>query len=262
MKALNVEIQKNVQVSDRYWHMVIYSPELASITSAGEFYHIRCSEQDYPFLRRPFSIYRINKDEGTLEFLYLIKGAGTKKLTDKTSGEKVNILGPLGEGFTLNAEWNTILLVARGVGIATLAALAQEAGEKGIRCVAILSARKKDDLLATEELQSLGAEVHKVTEEDGTSDVKNVEYLLEKIMDEYTIDAAFTCGSKRLSKLLQNITTAHNIYSEIALEENMGCAMGVCYACVCDIVEGGEIKSVRVCREGPVFNLEKVVLDR
>jgi dihydroorotate dehydrogenase electron transfer subunit len=80
-------------------------------------------------------------------------------------------------------------------------------------------------------------------------------------MAENDIKAAFTCGSKRLSKLLQEVVKEKQIPAQIALEEHMGCAMGVCFACVCDLKEeDNSIHSVRVCKEGPVFELAKVVL--
>lgn len=260
MEVNQLNILSNIQVSARYWHMVVEAPELVHHIEPGQFFNILCGEPTFPFLRRPFSIYRINKDEGTIEFLYLVQGAGTKKMTEFQTGEKVDILGPLGVGFTLEEEWETVLLLARGVGIATLAALAQEAANQHKKCVAILSARSHNDLLATETLQGLGAEVYKVTEEDGTSDVENVEKLIEQIVSEQKIDAAFTCGSKRLSKLMQQVTRKHSIPGQIALEENMACGMGACFACVCDIQDENETLSVRVCTEGPVFDLEKVVM--
>ncbi|USG67618.1 dihydroorotate dehydrogenase electron transfer subunit [Brevibacillus ruminantium] len=260
MKQGNMRILSNRQVSDRYWHMIVDASGLDAEVYPGQFFNIRCSEETYPLLRRPFSIYRINRSAGTLEFLYLVKGLGTKRLTERKAGETVDIFGPLGTPFTLQEDWKTVLLIARGVGIATLAALAQDAAERGIRAAAILSARSQNDLLATKTLQGFGADVYKVTEEDGNSDVVSVRLLLEKILERHKIDAAFTCGSKRLSRLLQEVTAVHQIPAQIALEEHMGCAMGVCFACVCDVREGETLKTVRVCKEGPVFPLEKVVL--
>lgn len=260
MKNSTLKILSNVKVSERYWHMALEASSIVDEITAGQFFNIKCGDKTFPILRRPFSIYRINKDERTIEFLYLVKGEGTIELTKLKAGEHIELLGPLGNGFRLEETWSTILLLARGVGIATLAALAQEANEMNIKCVAILSARINNDLLATETLQSLGAEVYKVTEEDNTSDVENVEKIINEIIQTHRIDSAFTCGSKRLSKLLQRKSKEFNIPSQIALEEHMGCAMGVCYACVCDIKENDEIKSVRVCHEGPVFGLEKVIL--
>ncbi|MBO1003845.1 dihydroorotate dehydrogenase electron transfer subunit [Pseudogracilibacillus auburnensis] len=260
MQVNKLEVLSNVKVSERYWHMIVDSQELTNQIEPGQFFNIKCADDSFPFLRRPFSIYRINKEDGTIEFLYLVKGLGTVKLTEVKAGETVDVFGPLGVGFSLAKEWDTILLLARGVGIATLAALAQEAAKQNIKCVAILSARSNNDLLATETLQGFGAEVYKVTEEDGTSDVDNVEIIMEQIFKEHDVKAGFTCGSKRLSRLMQKVTQEKNIPAQIALEEHMGCAMGVCYACVCDVQHGDKIESVRVCKEGPVFDLDKVVL--
>jgi dihydroorotate dehydrogenase electron transfer subunit len=260
MTVRNLKVLSNAQVSERYWHMVVDSSSMEEGVIPGQFFNIKCGHAMDPFLRRPFSIYRINKEERTLEFLYLVKGAGTQVMTRMAPGEPLNVLGPLGQGFTLEEGRDTILLLARGVGIATLAALAQEASAKGVKCVAILSARSGNDLLATEALQSLGAEVYKVTEEEGTSGPEHVQALIRNILKEHNIQAAYTCGSKRLSKLLQTLLREYGIPGQIALEEHMGCAMGVCYACVCDIREDHAVHSVRVCLEGPVFDLGKVVL--
>lgn len=260
MAARVLKVLSNVQVSERYWHMVVDSSALDEEVNPGQFFNIRCGEAVDPLLRRPFSIYRINKQEKTLEFLYLVKGAGTQRMTRIQAGEGLDVLGPLGQGFTLIEERDTILLLARGVGIATLAALAQEAAERGIRSIAILSARSRNDLLATQTLQSLGAEVYSVTEEEGNSDPEHVQELIDRIMERHAVKAVYTCGSKRLSSMLQRLTAERGIPGQIALEEHMGCAMGVCYACVCDIREADELHSVRVCLEGPVFDLQKVVL--
>src|SRR5690625_58526 len=260
MYVKQLEILSNVKVSERYWHMVVDAEEFTSEITSGQFFNIKCIDESFPFLRRPFSIYRINQDTQTIEFLYLVKGLGTIRLTEKKIGEKLDVFGLLGVGFTIEKEWDTILLLARGVGIATLAALAQEAAEKNIQCVAILSARSKNDLLAAKTLQGFGAEVYKVTEEEGTSDVESVEKIMTKIYHDHDVNAGFTCGSKRLSKLMQRMTMERSIPAQIAVEEHMGCAMGVCYACVCDVEINNKIEPLRVCKDGPVFELDKVVL--
>jgi dihydroorotate dehydrogenase electron transfer subunit len=260
MTVNKLKVLSNIQVSERYWHMVVDSSAIKEPIKPGQFFNIKCADELTPFLRRPLSIYRINKQEQTIEFLYLVKGLGTQKMTEIAAGEEVDVLGPLGEGFRLSDGWDTILLLARGVGIATLAALVQEASESQVKCIAILSARSQNDLLAAETLEGFGATVYKVTDEDGTSSVEDVHELMKKIMSENDVKAAFTCGSKRLSRLMQTITGEYQIPGQIAMEEHMACAMGVCYACVCDIKEEDTVRSVRVCKEGPVFDLQKVVL--
>lgn len=259
MKVAKLQVLSNQQVSHRYWHMIVDASELQEKVEPGQFFNIRCADEWNPLLRRPFSIYKINPH--TLEFLYLVKGLGTRRLSQIKAGETVDVFGPLGVGFTLKENGGPILMLARGVGVATLAALAQKASERQIDSVAVISARTKNDLLAAESLESYGTKVYKVTEEEGNSSVPHVRQLLENIFREHEIRAGYTCGSNRLSRLMQEMAKERGIYAEVALEENMGCAMGVCFACVCDIQEPeGSIRTVRICREGPVFSLDKVVL--
>ncbi|QKS72342.1 dihydroorotate dehydrogenase electron transfer subunit [Paenalkalicoccus suaedae] len=259
MKAHHLPILANVQVSARYWHMTVDASAIEEPIRPGQFFHIRCGDSLYPFLRRPLSIYRINAT--TIEFLYLVKGRGTIEMSKLQAGDQLDVVGPLGQGFTIPSDANSILLIGRGVGIATLAALAQEAAIEGVQCTAILSARSRDDLLAADMLSELGATVIKVTEEDNTSDVLQVSALIHELMVKSAISAVYTCGSKRLSLVAQQIIEEYGVFGEIALEEHMGCAMGACFACVCDIRNDQDgVSSVRVCIEGPVFPLEKVVL--
>lgn len=261
MYVSKAEILSNVQVNLRYWLMKIkISDWNVDIVKPGQFFHIRTCNEDTPLLRRPFSIYKINEAENTLEFLYLVKGVGTKKLAERKSKESLDILGPLGNFFTLDSKRGGMLLIARGVGIATLSALAFDAARSNIPCYAILSARKKEDILIEKELSRLGVKTFVVNDEDGSSDVQFVKEQAEYIIQTHRIDSLYTCGSKRLSRLSKELATRFNLFAEIALEENMGCALGACYACVCDIQEENEIRTTRICQEGPVFPLKKVVL--
>lgn len=260
MKQYLLNVISNIQVSERYWHITLDTTSVEEEIEPGQFFHIRCSDKYTPFLRRPFSIYKINKNDRTIEILYLVKGEGTEELKNKISGDQVDLFGPIGNGFNLPPRSKEILLVARGVGIATLAALAQDAYIKGVKCTAILSARSKDDLLAAEMLKTFNTDIYPVTEEDQTSDVESVERLMDFLMLEKSFDTVYVCGSKRLALLTQRFADRYELDGEIALEEHMGCAMGVCFACVCEIKEDGVQQSVRVCLEGPVFSLEKVVL--
>lgn len=266
MKDLyQLKVLFNVQVSERYWHMKVEAGELARKMEAGQFFNIKCTpshqESYHPFLMRPFSVYRINPEEETLEFLYLTAGLGTFAMTEIKAGDRAEMLGPLGIGFTVNPSWKGILVLARGVGIATLAALVQKAAIENIPCTAILSARSQNDLLATEMLKSYGTTIHLVTDEDGSSDVERVERLMDEIFTTTEIEVGFTCGSNRLAKLMQRKLKERNLAGQIALEENMACGLGYCYACVCHLQENdGPVKAALICKDGPVFDLAKVVL--
>ncbi|ALC80375.1 MULTISPECIES: dihydroorotate dehydrogenase electron transfer subunit [Bacillus] len=261
MNLSEATVLSNFQVNARYWKMILnISNFMTSSVKPGQFFHIQCSNEHAPILRRPFSIYKINERENTLEFLYLVKGTGTKKLSEKQPGESLSILGPLGNSFSINQSSSGILLAGRGVGIATLSALAYHSVKMNIPCTAILSARSEKDVLVKKELEAAGVSVLAVTDEDGTSEISRVEKLVLNLMKEKKLDSVYTCGSKRLTTMLQTLAIRHRLFAQAALEENMGCGMGACFACVCDIREQNEIRSVRICREGPVFPLEKVVL--
>src|SRR5699024_8672069 len=235
MKDYKVKVLSNKQVSERYWHMVVDAKNISEKINPGQFFNIKSEKSHplFPLLRRPFSIYLINNT--TLEFLYKVEGAGTTELSIMNAGEYIHLLGPAGVPFNIPKNSNKLLLLARGVGIATLAALAQKASQMGLEIYAILSARKEDDLLATETMEKFCTKVSYVTEESGNSDVTSVKKLVQTFIEEYHIDVTYTCGSKRLSKLLQLESQNNNIYSEVALEEYMACGIGVCYSCVCDI---------------------------
>ena len=261
MRLTKTQIILNEQISQRYWHMKIsISDWNVADVRPGQFFHIRTTDNYSPLLRRPFSIYRINEAENSLEFLYLVKGDGTKKLAERNPGQLLDILGPLGSSFTVPNDSKGILLVARGVGIATLSALAYAVGKTGTPCYAILSARSKEDILVEKELTKAGIKTFLVNDQDGSSDPIAVKALAEKLIHSKQIDSVYTCGSKRLSILMKEIAETNNLFAEIALEENMGCAMGACYACVCDIQEGNETLTIRICQDGPVLPLKKVVL--
>ncbi|WP_019154782.1 dihydroorotate dehydrogenase electron transfer subunit [Robertmurraya massiliosenegalensis] len=260
METNQVRILSNVKVSDRYWHMTVEAGKLNRNVKPGQFFNILCSDGVYPYLRRPLSVFRIDARNERLEFLYLVKGLGTMKMTELKQDGYIDIMGPLGNGFQVKNDETELLLLARGVGIATLTALADEAIKLNKRVFAIVSARSEKDLLAASYLSSIGVKVYKVTDEEGSSNLDYVEGLINRLLVENNIRSVYTCGSRRLSLLLQKIAKEERLRGEIALEEHMGCAMGVCFACVCQINEGTELKSARVCVEGPVFPLEKVVL--
>lgn len=252
-------VVSNEWASSRYKHLVVHTPRDTAGAIAGQFFYLRCSSGAVPLMRRPMSIYRIDRDKQEVHFLYLVKGEGTHLLANMKEGDGLDLLGPLGNEFKLDEPWSTILILARGVGLATLANLVELALGKGIQTIAVLSARTREDVLSADYMRSFGAKVHIVTEEDGNSDVDSVRQLVESLVIEHSVDAVFTCGSKRLTKLLQDVSNRFHIPGQVALEENMGCAMGVCFCCVRPFRRDGQTKYLRVCREGPVFALSEVI---
>ncbi len=254
-------VVSNAPVNDEYRLMVLDAPPRALTAEAGQFFHLLCPTPDGAevWMRRPMSVYRIDRPDSRLEFLYKCEGRGTAGMGMLGPGDEFNVFGPLGIGFSLDPGWRDIVVLGRGVGLATLAPLSQLAAEAGVRVTAILSARSEGIVMSRELFAGLGAEVVTLLDSDGSSDVGNVEAILERLVAEGRADAFFTCGSNRLLKLMQRLGARHGVPGQVAMEQLMCCALGACYICVRTFRVDGRRVLRRVCREGPVFDLQEAV---
>ncbi len=254
-------VVSNDWVNDEYKHLVLKVHERALQAYAGQMFHLLCPSPDGAevWMRRPMSIYRVDKDRGHVEFLYKVEGRGTRGMATLKPGDDFNIAGPLGHGFTLQPGWKNIVVLGRGVGLATLAPLSQLAAEQGVGVTAILSARHPGVVMSKELFDGLGARTITVLDSDNSSAVENVEKILERLIAEGKADAFFTCGSNRLLKLMQRLGKKHSIPGQIAMEQIMVCGFGACYVCVRTFEVDGKQVLKRVCRDGPVFNMQEAV---
>jgi len=254
----SVEVLESAPVGRRYHRLVLDAPDLSARSRPGQFFHLLCRDGagNGPYLRRPMSIWRCGAGV-PLAFLLHVKGRGTAALAALRAGDRLSVVGPLGRGFALRPGWRRILILARGVGLATLAPLTEAAAARGIAVEAVLSARAPEDLMAAEFAGASGAAVTAVFDADGSSDPAQVEALLRARFAAARPDAVFTCGSNRLFLLLQRLAAEHGIPGEVALEQQMGCGLGMCFCCVRQIrAEDGSVANLRVCAEGPVFDLQ------
>lgn len=252
----------NDWINDTYKHLILDAAHGAAHAAPGQFFHLLCPTigENVPFFRRPMSVYRIDKAQGRLEFLYKIVGRGTTTLGTLAPGDRLNIFGPLGRGFHFGSDRKHIVQVARGVGLATLAPIAESAGQLGIRTTAILSARSPQHLISVDYLRSTGADVITVTDSEATSDVAAVECQVRRLIERESGDFFVTCGSNRLLRLLQRLGREYGIGGEVALEQPMGCGNGMCFACVRELrARGGATTYRRVCWDGPTFDLQEAV---
>ncbi len=242
------------------YHMVLEAPSVARAIKPGQFIHVRCSDSFEPLLRRPFSLHR--KNGGRIEILYKVVGSGTEILSRRQSGEAVDVLGPLGNGFapklsTLNSQLSTIL-VAGGMGVAPLVALAQELSKKKTQKLRVLiGACSKSRILCEEEFRALGAEVS-ISTEDGSKGAKGLitdrlNFLLSTLNSQ--LSTIYACGPNAMLKALSRIANAKRIPCQVSLEERMACGVGACLGCPVK-VKAGEYKMV--CKDGPVFDAEEI----
>jgi dihydroorotate dehydrogenase electron transfer subunit len=247
-------------VNSEYKHLIVDASPKALAVNPGQFFNLLCPSPDAGelWLRRPQSVYRIDRAKGRIEFLYKCVGRGTYGLATLERGDDLNMVGPLGVGFSIDPHWKHIVVLGRGVGLATLAPISQLAGEHGIGVTAILSARSPEFVMAGDLFAEVG-EVVDVLDSDGSSSVENVERILERLIAECRADAFFTCGSNRLFALMKRVGKKHGIPGQIAMEQVMACGLGPCYVCVRTFEVDGKKELRRVCIEGPVFDLQEAV---
>jgi dihydroorotate dehydrogenase electron transfer subunit len=254
-------VVSNSSVNDEYKHVVLKVHPHALKAYAGQMFHLLCPSPDggQVWMRRPMSVYRVDKTHSQIEFLYKTEGRGTRGMAMLEPGDDFNVAGPLGHGFRLDPAWRNIVVLGRGVGLATLAPLSQLAAESNVGVTAILSARNPGVVMSKELFEGLGARTTTVLDSDDSSAVENVESILEGLVADRKADAFFTCGSNRLLKLMQRLGKKHNIPGQVAMEQIMVCGFGACYVCMRTFEVDGKRVLRRVCRDGPVFSMQEAV---
>lgn len=261
LQTAECEVVFNRVVNDRYRHLALAAGSSALAAQPGQFFQLLCPGQGEGshILRRPMSVYRINRADRRVEFLYKVHGTGTAGLARLESGGRLDIFGPLGRGFRLERTWRHIVLLARGVGLATLAPLAEAAVAQGTAVSAILSAARPELIMSVDYLREVGAEVTIVTDAGGNSAPEQVEKLLREVVLARGSSMFATCGSNRLLGLVQRLAREFGIGAQVALEEHMACGVGMCFCCVRPFKKGERVEVRRVCHDGPVFDAQEVM---
>ncbi|MFD1735753.1 dihydroorotate dehydrogenase electron transfer subunit [Bacillus salitolerans] len=246
------EIAKNI-------HEITLTGNLVEeMNEPGQFVHIKVASSVDPLLRRPISICHINKDNHEFTMLYRSDGKGTTILSEKVIGEKVNVLGPLGNGFPVDAtqEGERALLVGGGIGVPPLYELSRQLVKRGINVIHVLGFQSKENTFYKSQFEQLGETY--ISTVDGTCGTKGfVTDVIEKFQLEF--DTLYACGPNVMLKALEDRYKSKRAY--LSLEERMGCGIGACFACVCHLQSDPTGYSYKkVCTDGPVFPIGEVVL--
>ncbi|MCM1356551.1 MAG: dihydroorotate dehydrogenase electron transfer subunit [Staphylococcus sp.] len=205
-------------------------------------------------LRRPISINDVDQRNNILTLLVRNAGRGTSALMDMKSGETLNLLLPLGNGFSMEAPAGAkMLLIGGGVGVAPLLYLGKKLKEAGFKPEFLLGTRSAADLLSIEEFKEVGT-VHVCTE-DGSEGVKG--FVTAHPVLEGGFHRYYCCGPAPMMKAVAKVAWKNNVDCEVSLENMMACGLGACLCCVEKTVKG----NVCVCTEGPVFNINKLTWD-
>jgi|LFRM01.2.fsa_nt_gb dihydroorotate dehydrogenase electron transfer subunit len=253
--GLLTTVRKNTMLADGIYRLILSAPQVAADAEPGQFVHVQTAPQMSrdPFLRRPLSIHECSPQEGTIALLYEVVGRGTHLLSHLQPGDEVDLLGPLGRGFTL-VPGRRPVLVGGGMGLAPLLFLARRLREAGQRPAVLVGFRRGRDVVASEDFAALGCQVEIATEDGSVGFRGVVTTLLEKHLS--SEDAVYACGPRPMLSALKDACQQAGAPLQVSLEERMGCGIGACLGCACPTPNG----YVRVCTEGPVFWAEEVDL--
>ncbi len=257
------EIISNEEVAQDHYLLYCACPHIAENALPGQFVHVLLSGESGLLLRRPFTIYSVHGPQ--ISMLYQVIGEGTAALARMRSGAPIQALGPLGKAFHIPPRLETAILVAGGAGIASLMLLAAELKRAGIRTLGVVGATNRARLLSVSDLRRIDVETHIATDDGSVGHCGFVTEILNDMLERPETHAlrnptVYACGPHDMLRAVTELTLAHHTPTQIAMENRMGCALGVCLGCVCPIrTAAGEVEYQRVCTEGPVFDAEDIV---
>jgi len=258
MLEQNVTIIANERDSDQYYRLVLRAPQITRLIQPGQFAHVRILPMQAALLRRPFSIFQVAGENFSL--LYKTVGKGTAALSRMRAGEELNVIAPLGHGFTVPQAGDEIpLLVAGGYGMAAMYLLAQRSPQKGI---VFVGGRRWVDILCEPDFAALGWAVRVATEDGSHGEIGLVtQPLLAEIQNsKFKIQNCklYACGPTPMLKAVGRMAEDFGLPAELSMDEHMCCGVGTCLTCVIPVKAGDGWEYQRTCTEGPVFDSRRI----
>jgi len=251
------KVLENKKLAPEHFRITLIAPKIAREAQSGQFVMVRCCDGTDPLLRRPISFNRIDKQKGTIDFLFRVIGNGTRLLSEMEPGRDLDIIGPLGNGFEIDTTKEIAILVGGGAGIAPLLPLAAEIKPKMKGVYAFIGANNINQVLCEEDLKDLGCETI-VTTDDGTYGKKGLvtDVMIDSISSKLPIKTIiYACGPRPMIKQLESISMEYKVPCQASLEEWMACGVGACNGCTVNTKSGYK----KVCSDGPVFDVKELV---
>ncbi len=249
---LTASIVRQENIATDIYSMIIEAKDIAIQAKPGQFVDFYSSDGS-KLLPRPISICEIDKEAGTLRVVYRIAGAGTLEFSKLSSGDVIDVMGPLGNGF--NLEGKKAILIGGGIGIPPMLQLAKE-----LDCEKSIVLGFRDEEFLSDEFKPYG-KVY-MSSDSGTIGVKGT---VMDAISEYGIegDMIFACGPTPMLRAISDYALSNGITAQLSMEEKMACGVGACLACVCkskEIDDHSKVHNKRVCKDGPVFYAGEVEL--
>lgn len=268
MKNYQTVILSNQEISPAYYRMRIFTPGFGETARPGQFVMFRVQGAGAPLLRRPFGIFRIGflppdcvgqSAKEYLEILYKVVGAGTGMMSELHAGDRVEVLGPLGQGFDSGVLGVEKILVGGGIGLVPLYMLAGEL-LCGNSVRLLMGGRSRDDILAVTEFERLGVQTYVSTDDGSLGEEGLVTQVLQRKLDKYPRAEVFACGPMPMLEAVYRICASRGVPLQVSLEALMACGVGACLGCVVKGVGHSEEnpRYLCSCKEGPVFRAEQL----
>lgn len=324
---------KKSWMNDEVVRLTFSDPHIPTLAVPGQFVFLRPSPLNYPLLRRPYSLFDVDEGKGVFDLLVKVVGIGSRILSQRSEGEMVDLIGPLGNGFFLSdnsgqrelltlsdssgqGELPTLsdcpssrdaaalgdtplskdastpcgpspggetialdgtrtsddvlsrggartkhLIVAGGMGIAPMHFLARRLKERGEEVVVLFGAASRNEVLCSSEFQELGA-LFVVSTEDGSLGKRGkVSSLIPEHLSRDKRIQIYACGPRGLIREVVELARREGLPCQISMEERMACGLGACRSCVCKVGTESHFEYKRVCRDGPVFRAEELIVE-
>lgn len=233
--------------------MTILCPEIAKEAKCGQFVHILATGH---MVRRPISICSINKDKGTIRIVFEVRGKGTEAISNLNVGGNIDMIAPLGHGFTLLSQSKKAICIGGGIGTPPMLSLAEFYGKNA---TVITGFRTSSIAILQSDFKVAGANTILCTD-DGSAGKKGfVTEALKECLANEKPDIIYACGPRPMLSAIAKIAEENDIKAEVSLEERMGCGVGACLGCACKTIKNGTEKMSHVCKDGPVYDSKEVV---
>ena len=251
--ALDLRVRSIEKLHERYILLRLTQEQQLPPMLPGQFVEVRVDGSPQTFLRRPISVNFVDREANELWLLVAMVGEGTRRLAHLAVGDVVNVVGPLGNGFSpLTSAQSSVLLVGGGVGVAPLLYQGASLKTAGVQPIFLLGARTSHDLLMLDEFRKYGEVC--VTTEDGSEGECGF-VTQHSILQQRQFDMIQTCGPTPMMKAVARYAYQQGVECEVSLENMMACGLGACLCCVEKTTDG----NLCVCKDGPVFNINKLL---
>jgi dihydroorotate dehydrogenase electron transfer subunit len=253
-KILECTVLNNYAVDDKHYVINLTSKVIANFAVPGQFVEVLASKQTDPLLRRPISIYEVNKEEGTFSLLYRVVGKGTDLISKIEIGSVISVVGPLGKGFAVE-KGQRVLVTAGGIGVAPLKFLADYLKENLIEYKLVFAARNKEHLVNFDNIRKEVNDLQCVTEDGSIGASGLVTDAIRVIMQQEEFDLICACGPNPMLEAIAKLGQELKLPTQVSLESHMACGFGVCLGCIVPATDGSYVK---VCNDGPVFPGDRI----